>query len=114
MPKAATSSRPCSRISRNNAGATLSDTKNRLVQQIKTAYADIQNQKEGLVVAGETVEAAEEDIKIVQERYKLGAATILDLLQAQEDLKRAQVSLINTRFSLNLSIANLENSMGKP
>ena len=102
------------KISRNNAAATLSDTRNIVVQQIRTAYADIQNQKEGLVVAGETVEAAEEDIKIVQERYKLGAATILDLLQAQEDLKRAQVSLINTRFSLNLSIANLENSMGKP
>lgn len=84
------------------------------MQQIKTAYADIQNQKEGVSVAEETVAAAEEDMKIVQERYNLGAATILDLLKAQESLTRAQVSLINTRFSLNLSIANLENSMGKP
>ena len=103
-----------SKISRNNARATLSDTKNAVVQQIRTAYADIQNQKEGLLVAEETVAAAEEDMKIVQERYNLGAATILDLLKAQENLKRAQVSFINTRFSLNLSIANLDNSMGKP
>ncbi|MCH8027839.1 MAG: TolC family protein [candidate division Zixibacteria bacterium] len=103
-----------SKISRNNAGAALSDTRNRVVQQIKIAYADIQNQKEGLLVAEETVAAAEEDMKIVRERYNLGAATILDLLKAQENLKGAQVSFINTRFSLNLSIANLENSMGKP
>ena len=103
-----------SKISRNNAGAMLSDTRNLVVQQIKIAYADIQNQKEGLLVAEETVAAAEEDMKRVQERYNLGAATILDLLKAQESLTEAQVAFINTRFSLNLSIANLENSMGKP
>jgi len=103
-----------SKIARNNAGATLSDTRNIVVQQIRIAFADIQNQKEGLIVAEETVAAAEEDMKIVQERYNLGAATILDLLKAQESLTEAQVALINTRFSLNLSIANLENSMGKP
>lgn len=102
------------KINRNNARATLSDTRNLVVQQIKIAYADIQNQKEGLLVAEETVAAAEEDMKIVQERYNLGAATILDLLKAQESLTEAQVALINTRFSLNLAIANLENSMGKP
>ena len=65
-------------------------------------------------VAQESVAAAEENMKIVQERYNLGAATILDLLTAQEDLKRAQVSYINSRFDLNLAIARLENAMGKP
>lgn len=102
------------KINRNNAMATMSDTRNLVVQQIKTAYLDIENQKEALAVASEAVASAEENMKIVQERYDLGAATILDLLQAQEDLKRAQVSSINERFSLNLSIAQLENAMGKP
>jgi len=102
------------RITHNNSQATFSDTRNGVVQEIKTAYLNIQNQKEAVAVADETVKAAEEDIKIVQERYNLGAATILDLLQAQEDLKRAQVSFINSKFDLNLAISRLENAMGKP
>ncbi len=102
------------KIARNNAMANYSDTKNLVRQQIKTAYLDIQNQKEAVSVARESVAAAEENMKIVQERYNLGAATILDLLTAQEDLKRAQVSLINSKFDLNLAVARLENAMGKP
>ncbi len=102
------------KVSRNNAMAEHSDARNLVMQQIKTAYLDIHNQKEAVSVAGESVAAAEENMKIVQERYNLGAATILDLLTAQEGLKRAQVSLINSKFDLNLAIARLENAMGKP
>ena len=102
------------KVFRNNAAAELNDARNLVMQQIKTAYLDIQNQKEAVSVAQESVSSAEENMKIVQERYNLGAATILDLLQAQEDLKRAQVSLINSKFDLNLAVARLENAMGKP
>ena len=102
------------KVNRNNAIADHSDARNLVMQQIKTAYLDIQNQKQAVSVAQESVAAAEENMKIVQERYNLGAATILDLLTAQEDLKRAQVSYINSRFDLNLAIARLENAMGKP
>jgi outer membrane protein len=102
------------KVGRNNALATFSDARNLVMQQIKTAYLDIQNQNQAVAVAQESVNSAEENMKIVQERYNLGAATILDLLQAQEDLKRAQVSFINSRFDLNLAIARLENAMGKP
>ncbi len=46
----------------------------------------------------ENVDAATEDLKITQEKYNLGAATILDLLNAQVSLKQAQVSMIQARF----------------
>ncbi|MGH8015415.1 MAG: TolC family protein [Candidatus Zixiibacteriota bacterium] len=102
------------KVNRNNKLAEFSDARNQVMQQIKAAYLGIQNQKEAVSVAQGSVNSAEENMKIVQERYNLGAATILDLLQAQEDLKRAQVSLINSKFDLNLAIARLENAMGKP
>ena len=57
--------------------------------------------------------AAEEDLKITREKYNLGAATILDLLDAQVSLKTAQVALIQVDFDLNLAVAKLENAMGK-
>ncbi|MFQ5453353.1 MAG: TolC family protein [Candidatus Zixiibacteriota bacterium] len=101
------------KVRRNNAFANLADTKNLVSRDIKTAYFEIEQQKEAKKVAGENVEAANEDLKITQEKYNLGAATILDLLDAQVSLKQAQVSLIQADFDLNLTIAKLENAMGK-
>ncbi len=101
------------KINLNNARAYLADARNLLYQNIKVAFYDIEQQKEAKNVASENVQAANEDMKITQEKYNLGAATILDLLDAQVSLKQAQVSFIQAGFDLNLGIAQLENAMGK-
>ncbi len=101
------------KISHNNARAALADTRNLTASRVKTAYLDIDQLKEQKTVSSENVAAAEEDLKITQEKYNLGAATILDLLDAQVSLKQAQVALIQVDFDLNLAIAKLENAMGK-
>jgi outer membrane protein len=101
------------KINLNNARAGLADERNLAASGVKTAYLEIEQYKESKAVAGENVAAAEEDLKITQEKYNLGAATILDLLDAQVSLKTAQVSLIQADFNLNLAIAKLENAMGK-
>ena len=101
------------KVLRNNAGAQLSDARNYTISNIKTAYLDIEQLEEQKGVSEENVAAAEEDLKITQEKYNLGAATILDLLDAQVSLKTAQVALVQVDFDLNLAIAKLENAMGK-
>ncbi|MBU8933043.1 MAG: TolC family protein [candidate division Zixibacteria bacterium] len=101
------------RIGLNNSRARLADTRNLTAERIKTAYLDIERLKEKKKVSQETVDAATEDHKITQEKYNLGAATILDLLDSQVSLRQAQVSLIQADFNLNLAIAELENAMGK-
>lgn len=101
------------KILRNNARAGLADTRNRFVSDVKTAYLDIEQIRQQKLVSEENVAAADEDLKITQEKYNLGAATILDLLVAQVSLKQAQVALIRVEFDLNLAIAKLENAMGK-
>ncbi len=100
-------------ISRNNARAFEADARNLLIQDIRSLYANFEVLREQLVVSEENVESAAEDLKITQERYDLGAATILDLLESQVSLKTAEVSLVQVRFDLNLAVANLENAMGK-
>lgn len=101
------------KVSHNNARAILADERNYTASSIKTAYFEIERLRETKVVAQENVDAANEDMKITQEKYNLGAATILDLLDAQVSLKQAQVALIRADFDLNLAIARLENAMGK-
>lgn len=101
------------KVSRNNLKAGLADARNLAISDIKTAFYNIEQLKEQKAVAGENVAAATEDLKITQEKYNLGAATILDLLDAQVSLKRAEVSRISADFDLNLAISKLEKSMGK-
>ena len=101
------------KVSRNNARAQVAETRNYVAKEVNKAFLDIDIAKEQLNVARENVEAADEDLKISQEKYNLGAATILDLLTAQESLKGAQVSHIRAGFDLNLAVARLERAMGK-
>ncbi len=101
------------KVSRNNQRAGLADLRNRIVFDVKTAFTDIQQFRDQHSVAQENVTASEEDLKITQEKYNLGAATILDLLNAQVSLRQAQVDLIQADFDLNLAISRLENAMGK-
>jgi outer membrane protein len=101
------------KIARNDAKAALADQRNLVASEIKTDYLNIQQLKEQKNVSQANVDAATEDLKITQEKYNLGAATILDLLNAQVSLRQAQVSLIQADFDLNLAVSNLENAMGK-
>ncbi len=101
------------RVTLNNSRAAEADTRNFVVSEIKSAYFAIEQQRQARDVAQTNVDAAEEDMKITQEKYNLGAATILDLLTAQVNLQEAQRSLVQATFDLNLAISRLEAAMGK-
>ncbi|MCD6248937.1 MAG: TolC family protein [candidate division Zixibacteria bacterium] len=101
------------KVFRNNSLADLADSRNLTVASVKTSYSEIGQYKKQIEVSQENVAAAQEDLRITQEKYNLGAATILDLLNAQVTLKEAQVALIRVQFDLNLAVARLENAMGK-
>ncbi|MEW5795699.1 MAG: TolC family protein [Candidatus Zixiibacteriota bacterium] len=101
------------KVFRNNSMADLADSRNSTIASVKSSYLEIAQLKKQVEVSTENVAAAEEDFRITQEKYNLGAATILDLLTAQVSLKEAQVALIRVQFDLNLAVARLENAMGK-
>jgi outer membrane protein len=56
--------------------------------------------------------AAEEDLSIVEERYRIGAASLLELLDTRVAYLQAKSSEIQAAFDLNLSVAALESAMG--
>jgi len=96
----------------NNARASYYYAKNNVALEIKKAYLDMSKAREKLTVTEENVAAAEEDMALVQEKYNLGAATILELLDAQVSLITAQYDKIQSEFDYNLAVATLENAMG--
>ena len=58
--------------------------------------------------------AATEDLRVVQERYRVGAATILDLLTSQASLTQAEVSLVQAHYNYRNARAQVESLVGHP
>jgi outer membrane protein TolC len=71
-----------------------------------TAYAQI-----GITEAN--VAAAAEARRVQQERYRLGAATLLDLLTAQADLTQAEVLQVQARYNYVTARAQVEALVGR-
>lgn len=60
------------------------------------------------------VQAAEEDLRLSQERYRQGLGTVLELLEAQVNLTRARNSLVNAQTGLKISEAAVDKARGAP
>lgn len=100
-------------VTRDVAEATAADARRAanaaLTQEIAalgTAYLQID-------IATANVAAGTEDLRVQQERYRVGAATILDLLTSQANLTQAQVNLVQSRFNYLIARAQLEALVGK-
>jgi len=61
-----------------------------------------------------SVLAAREDLRVQQERYRLGAATIVDVLTSQEALDQAEVDAVTARFDYVRARAQISALIGRP
>lgn len=89
------------------------DTENRVALEVKQAFLDIEQSEETRKLAEESVAAAQEDLNLVREKYNLGAATILEVLDAEVSLKEAQTNRVQAIFDYNLAVSRLEKVMGR-
>ena len=60
-----------------------------------------------------SVDAANEDLRVQQERYRVGLSTIVDVLTSQEALNQAEVDVVNARFDYLRAKAQLEALIGR-
>lgn len=83
-----------------------------VILEVKQTLLDIQEAKERLIMAKDSVSLAEESFKIAQIRYENGVGISLDLLDAQTSLLQAKSNLVNTEFDLNISRIKLYKALG--
>ena len=72
---------------------------------VATGYAQIE-------IADANVAAASEALRVTQERYRLGAGTLLDLLTAQANITQAEVNQVQARFNYLIARAQAEALVG--
>ena len=99
--------------SRNSARAQADDAR-RVVQANLTQYlASLASAEQSLTIAQASVAAATEGLRVQQERYGLGMATIVDVLTSQISLDQAEVDVVRARFDFLVAKAQIEALIGR-
>lgn len=94
--------------------AQLADTRRAVRSGASQALAQLRLSADRITLSEQSVEVAREDLKVQEERYRLGATTILELLTSQENLVQAEINLVSSRFDYRIARAELEALAGRP
>lgn len=97
----------------NVARMQAQDTRLAARQQADAAFDILRTSGDAIAIAREAVSVAEEDLRVVRERYRLGVATILDLVASQVSLDQAGTDLVTARYNYLLARAELEAILGR-
>jgi outer membrane protein len=102
-----------SRVAEDNAEAQLRDTRLLAQQQLTQYMSAFRSAEQRVQIQLASVAAAEEDLRVQQRRYELGASTFLDVLNSQVTLNQARSALIQARFDARVAKAQIETLTGK-
>ena len=101
------------RVSMENADAQLRDARLAAQQSLVQQLGALRTAEERIRIQQASVLAAQEDLRVQQQRYNLGASTLLDLLTSQSQLNQARAALIQARQDYRIARAQIEAIIGR-
>ena len=93
--------------------AQVRDTKLAAQQTLVQQLAALRSAQQRIVIQQATLDASKEDLRVQQQRYALGASTLLDVLTSQSTLDAARSALIQARQDVRVARAQLEALVGR-
>jgi outer membrane protein len=97
----------------DNAEANAADARRAVQASLTTQYSALDAARVRIEISRTSIEAAQEDLRVINARYQAGAATILDVLTSQQALAQAQVDAVNARFDYLKAKAQIEALIGR-
>ncbi len=98
---------------REVARALRDDIEREVRRDVVAAYEVFETARASADLAEVAVVVARENMRVNQERYRVGATTILDLLTAQVSLVEAEATLVQASQAERLALAGLEALLGR-
>ena len=99
-------------VNYDNAVAETHDAKLAAQQNVVTDIAALHVAEETMRIQQLNVTADEEDLRVVQQRYALGASVLLDVLTSQQNLVTGRQQLIQARLNYRNARAQIEAVIG--
>jgi outer membrane protein len=85
-----------------------------LTANITSTYNNLQTAYQAVRLQEQNSQTAREALQLAQERFRVGANTLVDLSQARADFNRAATDLITANFEFHRAYAQLEAAVGRP
>jgi len=101
------------RVAEDNADVALRDARLAAAQSFTTVMGAYRTAAERIAAQAASVAAAEEDLRVQQQRYAVGSSTLLDVLTSQTQLDQARQQLIRARYDQRVAKAQLEALVGR-
>ncbi len=100
-------------ISLDNARAQAADTYRQANAELTQYFAALAAARTSLEIAEANQAASEEDLRVQRERYRVGAATIVDVLASQVNLDQAEVDIVQASLDYLVAKAQIEALVGR-
>ena len=84
------------------------------IREVRTFVNDLDEARERLAVSRENVARSEEDLRLAQEKFRVGAGTILDTITAESDLTFTKANAVQAVVDYLIARANLARATGRP
>ncbi len=101
------------RTARDVARAIRADLERGARADVTEAYEAFGTARATVELSSVAVAVARENYRVQESRYRAGATTILDLLDAQVRLTQAEAELVQARYGTRLALAGLEAIIGR-
>jgi outer membrane protein TolC len=101
------------RAQRDVARAERADRERAAAELIAETYHGYQTARAAIELELVGVRVARETYRVQGVRYREGATTILDLLEAQVSLSEAEATLVQARYATHLALARIEALLGR-
>jgi outer membrane protein TolC len=101
-----------SKLALRNAQETYEETKRNLKSTIVQLVDNFNSYLEIIDINEQNLEAAQEEFRLAEERYRIGSGTALEVREAQVNLSRAEEILVAAKYNARISQAQLEQALG--
>jgi outer membrane protein TolC len=101
------------RVQREIARVTRLDAERAVARDVTETYEGYTTARATTQLAEEAVLVARENYRVQDTRYRAGATTILDLLEAQIRLTEAEAEFVQSRYATRLALGRFEAQLGR-
>lgn len=81
---------------------------------VQSRHLALRTSFKAIAVQAQSREAARDQLRLAQDRYRLGSGTALEVSDAQNSVQRAEGDYVNSIYDYHKALAALESAVGRP